>query len=192
METGQATDGAASLPERVERALVVRIVLSVAIVVLVAAQIVSHVPEGVIRDDLRTSWREPAQKLQRLTTTEMQWGVFAPEPRRTSLKLGAVVEFADGSTASWHVPQGAVLGTNLRFYRWRKWLERVRSEDYRSLWRPTASWIATLYDDRVSPVTSVTLVRWHRENRIRGPQEPYERTEYYTLAIDEHTEGDGR
>jgi hypothetical protein len=185
METGQSTDGATSLPERVEQSLVVRIVVSVAVVVLVGAQIISHVPEGVIDDDLRTTWREPAQKIQRLTTTEMQWGVFAPEPRRTSLKLGAVVEFADGSTASWSVPQGAVLGTNLRFYRWRKWLERVRSEDYRSLWRPTAAWIATLYADRASTVTSVTLVRWHRDNRIEGPQEPYERTEYYTLDLDD-------
>ena len=171
--------------ERLEQTVAIRFVLSVLVILLVGAQLVAHIPEDVISEDLRSGLRTPALKVQRLATTEMQWGVFAPEPRTTSLRLEADVTFADGTSETWHVPQGAVIGSNLRFYRWRKWLERVRSEDYALLWRPTAEWIASLYDDRPSPVTSVTLVRWFRDNRIRGEQEPYERVEYFTLDLDD-------
>src|SRR5688500_15626169 len=177
---GSPPDRQPTWAERLERTVAVRILVSVVVVVLVLAQVVAHIPEDVIDEALRDDLRSPALKIQRLATTEMQWGVVAAEPRRTSLRLEADVEFADGSHETWHVPQGAVLGSNLRFYRWRKWLERVRSDDYGTLWRPTAEWIATLYDDRPSAVTSVTLVRWFRDNQIRGPQEPYERFEYFT------------
>jgi hypothetical protein len=182
---GSFPDPQLTLAERLEHTLVVRVLVSIVIVVLVGAQVFAHIPEGEIDEELRDDLRNPALTIQRLTTTEMQWGVFAPEPRRTSLRLEADVEFADGSTETWTVPQGAIVGSNLRFYRWRKWLERVRSDEYTSLWRPTAEWIASLYGDRPSPVTSVTLVRLFRDNRIRGPQEPYERAEYFTYQADD-------
>jgi hypothetical protein len=153
----------------------VQILISVCIVVLVLAQVATQWPMA------DPALRQHGLRVQRLTTAEMQWGVFAPDPRSSSLKLQARVEFADGSTEEWWLPQGGVVVTNLRYYRWRKWLERVRSEDYRSLWRPTAEWIASLYEDRESPVTSVTLIRWSRTNQVRGPQPDYESTEYYTL-----------
>ena len=74
--------------------------------------------------------------------------MFAPNPRSTSLKIEGRVTFEDGSTATWHLPEGARVGANLRYYRWRKWLERVRSDDFRTLWEPTCEWIASLYDGR--------------------------------------------
>jgi hypothetical protein len=171
------------LPERLERHPVGRALLSVLVVVLLLAQVASHVPTSL--PGVRDAVREPGLRVQRLTTAEMQWGVFAPEPRRSSLKLQARIDFADGSSAEWWLPQGGVVVTNLRYYRWRKWLERVRSDDYRSMHRPTAEWIASLYDDAPSPVTSVTLIRWSRPNRLRGPQPDLESEEYYTLTLDE-------
>ena len=74
--------------------------------------------------------------------------------------------FEDGSTAVWHLPEGARIGENLRYYRWRKWLERVRSDDFRNLWEPTCQWIASLYDEVDSPVEKVQLVRRFHDNRL--------------------------
>ena len=63
----------------------------------------------------------------------------------------------------------ARVGANLRYYRWRKWLERVRSDDYRDIWEPTARWIASLYDDQARrPVVRVELVRRFHDNVRRG------------------------
>ena len=108
--------------------------------------------------------------------------MFAPNPRSTSLKLEGRVTFEDGSTAVWHLPEGARIGGNLRYYRWRKWLERVRSDDFRNLWEPTCQWIASLYDDFDSPVEKVQLVRRFHENRLVGEQPPYDEFVYHTCV----------
>jgi hypothetical protein len=180
---GEPQEEVPTLPERLERTAPVRLLLSVVIVVLLLAQAASHVPTTA--PGLRDAVREPGLQVQRVTTAEMQWGVFAPDPRRSSLQLQARVEFADGAVEDWWLPQGGVVVTNLRYYRWRKWLERARGDNYRSLWRPTAEWIATLYDDRDSPVTSVTLIRWSRPNQVRGPQPDHEAEEYFTLEVED-------
>ena len=118
---------------------------------------------------------------------EQAWGVFAPNPRNTSLELQARVTFADGSTAMWELPHGPVVGGNLRFYRWRKWLERVRSDDYRSLWAPTARWIATEFDDHPSEVVRVELIRRFHRNVVAGEQPPWEEFVYCTVELPDGT-----
>ena len=124
---------------------------------------VTHLPSSsAVEDELGPS----ASYLVRLGGVESQWGVFAPNPRSTSLKIEGRVTFEDGSTAVWHLPEGARIGGNLRYYRWRKWLERVRSDDFRSLWEPTCQWIASLYDELDSPVEQVQLVRLFHDNRL--------------------------
>jgi hypothetical protein len=121
--------------------------------------------------------------------SEQSWGVFAPNPRSTSLQLTARVHFADGTMTTWEVPEGARVGGNLRYYRWRKWLERVRSDDFSNLWKPTAEWIASLYDDEAAPVARVELVRYFRDNVIEGEQPPYEDFTFYTLELDDEPTG---
>src|SRR3546814_1539373 len=87
-------------------------------------------------------------------------------PRSTSLDLEARITYADGSTDTWQVPEGSPIGTNLRYYRWRKWLERIRSDSYRGLWRATAEWVADEHSGGPSPVVKVELVRFFRENVV--------------------------
>ena len=89
----------------------------------------------------------------------------------------------------WHLPEGPRLGANLRFYRWRKWLERVRSDDLRSLWEPTARWIASEYDDRPSAVVKVELVRMFHPNTLHGEPPAYEEFVYYTYVPDQDEDG---
>jgi hypothetical protein len=170
-----------SLSERVERSPVAQLLISIAIVLVLLTEIVTHLPSG---SAVFRSVGTEANYLIRLVATEQQWGVFAPDPRQTSLRIEGRVTFEDGSTAVWDLPEGPRIGGNFRYYRWRKWLERVRSDDFQSLWDPTARWIASQYDDRASPVARVDLVRLFHANVLTGEQPPYEEFTYYTYVVD--------
>jgi hypothetical protein len=168
-----------SIGERIERTVAAQVLISILIVTALLAQLVTHLPgSSAVEDELG----ESASYLVRLGALETQWGVFAPNPRSTSLKIEGRVTFEDGSTAVWHLPEGARIGGNFRYYRWRKWLERVRSDDFRSLWEPTCQWIASLYDEFDSPVETVQLVRLFHDNAIVGEQPPYNEFAYHTCT----------
>lgn len=170
-----------SLSERVERSSVAQLLISVGIVLVLLTEVATHLPTD---SALYRSTGADANHLIRLVATEQQWGVFAPDPRQTSLRLEGRVTFEDGSTATWVLPEGPRVGANLRYYRWRKWLERIRSDDFQGLWDPTARWIASLYDGRDSPVAQVELVRLFHTNVLTGPQPPYEEFTYYTYVVE--------
>ena len=155
--------------------------ISIAIVVVLLAEIATHLPGG---SAVNRAVGDDANYVIRLVAAEQQWGVFAPDPRQTSLRIEGRVTFADGSTAVWHLPDGPRIGTNLRFYRWRKWLERARSDDFRSLWEPTARWIASEHDGGPSPVAEVELVRLFHRNVVAGAQPDYEEFTYFTYTPD--------
>jgi hypothetical protein len=177
--SGEVSQGAGEpgIGERIERSAGAQIVIVGLIVAALLAQLVTHLPSSsAVEDELGPG----ASYAVRIAAIESQWGVFAPNPRSTSLRLEGRVTFEDGTTALWHLPEGARIGGNLRYYRWRKWLERIRSEDFRSLWEPTCRWIASLYDEYDSPVDKVQLVRLFHENRLTGEQPPYEEFVYHT------------
>lgn len=171
----------APLSERFERSSVGQLVISIGIVLVLLAEVGTHLPSSALERSIGPT----ANQVVRLLASEQAWGVFAPNPRTTSLEVEGRVTFEDGSTAVWTIPEGPNIGANLRFYRWRKWLERVRSDGYRSIWRPTAEWIATLYDDEPSPVVRVELVRRFHENALEGQQPPWQEFTYFTLDLDE-------
>ena len=149
------------------------------VVLIVLAEIGVHLPASSVEREVGPT----ANRVIRLLAAEQAWGVFAPDPRGTSLKIEGRVTFADGTTAVWHLPSGRIVGENLRYYRWRKWLERVRSDQYDDIWEPSARWIASQYADRDSPVERVELVRLFHDNSIPGPQPPYEEYTYFTLDL---------
>ena len=168
-----------SIGERIERSSGAQLAIAILIVAALLAQVATHLPAGsAAEDELGPS----GNLVVRLAGIESQWGVFAPNPRSTSLKLEGRVTFEDGSTATWHLPEGARIGANLRYYRWRKWLERVRADDFRDLWEPTCRWIASLYDQFDSPVESVKLVRLFHENQVLGEPQPYDEFVYHTCT----------
>jgi len=172
------------LSERFERSVGGRTLLGLLVLLLVGLEVATHLPPS----PLQRAVADPARTAVRVLGVEHAWGVFAPDPRATSLRLEARVTFADGTTTSWTIPDGPRVIANLRYYRWRKWLERVRSDRFRSIWRPTAEWVASLHADGPSPVVRVELVRHHRTNAIAGEQPPWEETTYVTLDL----QGDGR
>jgi hypothetical protein len=169
-----------TVSERLERSSTGQLIISACIVLFVLCEIGTNLPSSAVqREEVAT-----ADRMVRILGVEQEWGVFAPDPRPTSLQLEARVTFVNGTTATWHLPEGSNVGENLRYYRWRKWLERARSDSYTDIWEPTARWIATLYDDRSSPVETVELVRRFHDNAIRDPQPPYKEFVYYTLELD--------
>jgi hypothetical protein len=172
------------LSERFERSALGQVVISILIVVLLVAEVSTHLPSSAIEHEVSS----PANRIIRILAAEQSWGVFAPDPRSTSLRLEARVTFADGSTATWHLPDGPRIGANLRYYRWRKWLERIRADDFSGLWRPTAEWVASRYDDEPSPVVRVELVRHFHENVVVGDQPPWQEFTYFTLEVDDAEE----
>jgi hypothetical protein len=166
--------------ERIERSSLGQLVIGAGIALVLLCQIGTHLPASALERAVGPT----AHHLVRLVASEQAWGVFAPNPRTTSLKMEGVVTFEDGSTTVWTIPEGPNVGANLRFYRWRKWLERVRSDSYRGIWEPTARWIASLYDDAASPVVKVELVRHFRDNALEGPQPPWQQFTYFTLDLE--------
>ena len=168
-----------SLSEEVERSPLGQLVISALIVLLLLVEIGTNLPASAVQRSVGPTSGQIAFVLG----SEQAWGVFAPDPRPSSLQLEGRVTFADGSHATWHLPQGSPWGENLRFYRWRKWLERVRSDTYPEMWPPTARWIASQYAHGRSPVTQVQLVRRFHDNTIADPQPPWKEFVYYTLDL---------
>jgi hypothetical protein len=168
-----------SWSERFERSTVGRALIIAGVLLVLLLEVGTHLPPDSAAHD---RFDAPAREYLRAIGAEQAWGVFAPNPRRVSIGLEATVTFADGSTTTWTLPHGAAIGENLRYYRWRKWLERARSDDYKSLWEPTAAWIASLYEDESSAVIRVELIRHFRRNDVTGPQPAYESVVYFTYV----------
>lgn len=164
---------------RFERSIIGRLAISVGVVILLLAQVGTHLPTSALARVVAP----PAARAVNMLAWEQTWAVFAPNPRSISLDLEATVTFADGSTARWTVPDGPVVGANLRLYRWRKWLENVRADDSWLLWDPTARWIASLYRNGPSPVVRVDLTRLFHENLAEGPQPPWRAYTFYSLDL---------
>ena len=115
----------------------------------------------------------------RLGGVESQWGVFAPNPRTTSLKLEGRVTFEDGSTAVWHLPEGPrSAGTSAT----------TAGASGSSGCDPTTS--ATCGSPRASGSRRSTtirlagervqLVRLFHDNPLTGEQPPYDEFVYHT------------
>ena len=167
------------MSERVERSSLGQLVISAGIVLFLLCEIGTNLPSSAAQ----RAESETANRMVRVLGVEQEWGVFAPDPRPISIGLEGRITFVDGTEATWTLPEGSPIGENLRYYRWRKWLERARADSYSDIWDPTARWIASQFDGGPSPVLRVELVRRFRENVVDGDQPPYDEAVYYTLDL---------
>ena len=147
--------GRPSLQQRVEESRPGRAVLSLVILFTLGAMLVSNLPASA----LKTAAQPLVNPWLDLTGLHQNWNLFAPDPRRTTLGLEARITYADGTTVRWYPPAGGALIGVYHTFRWRKWAGYVVTSDNKSLWGPTADWIArTHVRDGALPVT-VVLVR---------------------------------
>lgn len=130
-----------SLQERFEATPIGRGLISVVVVVTVAALLAWNLPVGSALRNAALPASEPYVNATGLTQT---WNLFAPNPMTRTRELEARVHFTDGSTSTWRPPVGGPWLAQYRTYRWYAETARLRLDSYRPLWKPFAEWVAAL------------------------------------------------
>lgn len=162
--------------ERFEQSTAGQVLLTLLMAVLVAAVLVWNLPSGRPREALRPAAGAVVLPLG----LDQDWALFAPDPRGFSVGVFARVSYEDGRTRVVTPPHNGHLLTPYRTYRWQKYVERLRADDYGLLWEPTARWLA---DAEGPGVTRVELVRTFQDARTPGtpgPRKPQGRFSFYT------------
>jgi hypothetical protein len=114
---------------------------------------------------------------------EQDWALFAPDPRSFGVGVYATVTHRGGRSEIWVPPHNGHLVTPYRTYRWQKYVERLRADDYSTLWDPTARWVAK---QAGSDVIKVVLTRTFRDVAVPGDDKPRPSTgryDFYTLDL---------
>lgn len=94
-----------------------RRIISTFVVILLGAMLVSVAPDSeLIR--LTVPFRQP---ITDVTGLSQNWNLFAPNPRASTLRLEARLNYADGTNATWSPPDFDRLVGAYRSFRWRKW-----------------------------------------------------------------------
>lgn len=145
-----------------------RFLLGVLSVALVAVLLGWNIPDPDVRETAHDRLRPVVNAL----VINQGWGVFAPNPTRTSARVYAEVTFDDGSTTVYDFPDSGVFIGALREYHWRKLERRLRQDDNSSLWRPTAMWIADELTAGGRTVIEVDLMRRQARTPDAGSGDP--------------------
>lgn len=163
---------------RVERSSWGQAVLSLLMLVVIAAVLLWNLPAGKPREQLRPVVDPVVQAIG----LEQDWALFAPEPRAFSVGVLATVTFRDGRVRTWAPPHNGLLVAPYRTYRWQKYVERLRADDNAAMWEPTARWVAR----QAGPgVVKVVLTRTFRDAVApgSGPRPTTGRYAFYTLDL---------
>jgi hypothetical protein len=117
------------------------------------------------------------------------WGMFAPKPLDINFDVQATLKYRDGSTAVWIAPRVEQLSMWERVpkERYRKWRERIRSDDYSMIWDDTSRWIARqMNKNPQNPPVEVRLTRYWApipKVNLNQDHQPLERTIAYTNSF---------
>jgi hypothetical protein len=130
--------------------------VAVALIVLVMGVWIvgPNMPASPARNTFDTVWAPPIN-----AGFEQNWWVFSPNPRSQSIEVSAIVEYADGTSVTWSVPDFDPIVGAYRSYRWRKWQERIRLDANIRLWDSSAEWIAKQHRRNGELPTAVRLIR---------------------------------
>jgi predicted DCC family thiol-disulfide oxidoreductase YuxK len=153
-----------SWQQRVEASAIGRGLLTTLIVITLIALVADNMPES----ELKAKLLRPAQPYLNVFGLDQNWALFAPDPRKVSLDIWAVVAFEDGKTVRWHPPNNGPLIGTYRDYRWRKWEEGITGRQNSVLWRPAALWAAGRSARSGHFVTRVSLVERFTPNQPPG------------------------
>jgi len=160
-----------------------QVVLTAFMAVIVTALLVWNAPNGPAVAPAKPL----AAKIVNLAGIDQDWAVFAPDPRGVTVGVYAVVTRADGSRVLWHPPPKGVVLAPYRTYRWQKYVERLRGDDYSFLWEDAARAIAhQVGGSGPHEVRKVVLVRLFQYTVVPGsggPRPPLQRFAFYTLTL---------
>lgn len=165
--------------ERFESSVVGRILLTVLMAVLAVSVLLWNLPAGKPRDTVRPA----AAHVLFPIGLDQDWALFAPDPRTFSVGVYARITYADGHERRRVLPHNGHLLAPYRTYRWQKYVERLRADEFVGLWEPTARWIA---QDAGAGATKVALVRTFRDAVTPGSGKPRVKAGefvFYTLNL---------
>jgi hypothetical protein len=165
--------------ERLEQSPAAQGVLTIAMAAVMGSVVLWNLPAGRPHDAVRPVVGPVVQGLG----LEQDWALFAPDPRGYSVGVYATITHRDGRVETWVPPHNGLLLAPYRTYRWQKYVERLRADDYGNLWEPTARWIARQHG---SDVTKVVLTRTFQDAQApgsRGPRPSPGRYDFYTLDL---------
>ena len=168
---------------RIESSAAGQAVIGVFAVLVILAVVAWNLPAGRPHDRAVRALGPVTQALG----LEQDWALFAPDPRGFGVGVHATLTYRDGHTRRWDPPHnntpGGVLIAPYRTYRWQKYVERLRADDYRGLWDPTARWLARSYGPGV---VKVVLTRTFQDVATPGESKsrpPAGRYDFYTLVL---------
>ena len=164
---------------RIERSDAGQAVLSALMAVLIAAVLVWNMPRGRAKDALLPA----AGTVVQAVGLEQDWGLFAPDPRDASVGVVATITYGDGRTERWVPPDFGHVLAPYRTYRWQKFVERLRADDYRGMWDPFARWVAREHGPGVRRVVLTRTFRPVRRPGDPGPRPPVQRFDYHRLEL---------
>lgn len=166
---------------RLEETVVGRAVISLGLIVALAAISVSNMPDSEIRDAL-VGWAQPYLNA---TGLDMDWGVFAPNPQGGTYDMEGRIDYADGSSSVWNFPTRPALWA-YSDYRWQKLEEWVRLDEDQETWRPFAEYLASEARRGGRTPTRVSLVRRWTESLPpgQGPEHgPWHEFTFYVERV---------
>ena len=116
------------------------------------------------------------------------WDMFSPNPSQTDIWVDAIVEYKDGTKKVYQYPRMFLLSIPEKFMqeRYRKFYERVNSDDHSVLRKVFAQRIAHLNDNPQNPPVTVSLRRHWQQILAPGQKQPttYNDYIYYVHNVD--------
>jgi hypothetical protein len=170
--------------ERLESSRIGRVLISALVLVTLLAVAVENLPDSVPRRSLMTV----GGPYVTATGLDQNWGVFAPDSRRSVIFLVAKVRYANGSTVAWRLPEAGPVFGAYRDYRWRKWAENLMTieGDGAMIRRPAAAFVAREMSTSGQRPVRVTLGTRFYELRPPGrriERGPWGRTDFYRIGF---------
>jgi hypothetical protein len=176
--------------QRLESSPAGRIAISVFVVFTLVCVVFWNLPDS----EIKRKSLGVVRPYMTATSLEQNWGVFAPDPRRQTLEVIARVRYADGGQETLQVPRGNDFFGGYWDYRWWKWVEWVRQDARRDLWKPAALWFAGRAAADGRTPTQVVLVRRWYDILPPGPgpdRTEWREAEFYTLRLTSSSGGRG-
>lgn len=140
------------LQERFEGSDLGRAVISGLVIVTLLVIVVANLPPSAIKRELT----RVADPYIGAVGIYQVWGVFAPDPLRTSFDVEARVRYEDGTEGTWRPPHGWPFPDSYRDVHWIRWLEIPGRPSFDE---PAARWLAReLATDGKQPA-QITLIQ---------------------------------
>lgn len=161
--------------------------------VFIAVHVTFLVVWGLPSSLFRTRLCEPITSYMIYLGLWHSWSMFAPTPLATHFDVRAQVAYQDGSTNEWIAPrmEELPLWERVPKERYRKWRERIRIDEYMSIWDDTARFVARrMNTNPTNPPVEVKLTRYwvdipppNKTNDFQPMPRSFKTEKEYTYAV---------